>query len=175
MKTVDIESTDEALLKSALEKVEHLPGHRREAQRFRYEDPDLGTKPRAITRLCMGDIMCALVQKITKGGETVLHSHTGMDGFYMVLSGRARFYGEGDSLIGELGPLEGVYIPRDVKYWFKSAGGEEEPLQLLQVEAFVRGRKNKYTSYGPDKSDEQLADEVTRISFYDAGLSAESG
>ena len=34
MKTVDIESTDEALLKSALEKVEHLPEHRRKAQRF---------------------------------------------------------------------------------------------------------------------------------------------
>ena len=174
MKTVDIESNDEALLKSALEKVEHLPEHRPEAQRFRYEDPDLGRKPRAITRLCMGDIMCALVQKITKGGETVLHSHTGMDGFYMVLSGRARFYGEGESLIGELGPLDGVYIPRDVKYWFESAGGEDEPLQLLQVEAFVRGRKNKYTSYGPDKSGEQLAEEVTRINFYDAGLPAES-
>lgn len=174
MKTVDIDSTDEALLKSALEKVEHLPGHRPEAQRFRYEDPDLGAKPRAITRLCMGDILCALVQKITKGGETTLHSHTGMDGFYMVLSGRARFHGEG-ALIGELGPLEGVYIPRDVKYWFESAGGGDEPLQLLQVEAFVRDRKNKYTSYGPDNSHEQLADEVTRIDFYDAVLPAGSG
>lgn len=175
MKAVDIESTDEVLLKSALEKVEHLPEHRREIQRFRYEDPDLGAKPRAITRLCMGDIMCALVQKITKGGETVLHSHTGMDGFYMVLSGRARFHGEGESLVGELGPNEGVYIPRDVKYWFESAGGEDEPLHLLQVEAFVRERKNKYTSYGPDKSDEQLAEEVTRINFFDASLSAGSG
>ena len=174
MKTVDIESGDEVLLKSALEKVEHLPEHRREAQRFRYEDPDLGEKPRAITRLCMGDIMCALVQKITKGGETVLHSHTGMDGFYMVLSGRARFYGEGDTLIGELGPHEGVYIPREVKYWFESAGAEDEPLQLLQVEAFVRQRKNKYTSYGPDKSEAQLADEVTRINFYDAGIEVET-
>ncbi|MEC7490887.1 MAG: cupin domain-containing protein [Pseudomonadota bacterium] len=167
MKLVDIDSDEEVLLKSALERVEHLPAHKAEAQVFRYARPDLKEKPRAITRLCMGDIMCALVQEIKKGGETTLHSHTGMDGFYMVMAGRARFWGEEEKLIGEFGPQEGVYIPRDTKYWFESAS-EEEPLQLLQIEAFTKEKKNKYTSYTPQDSDEQLADEVTKINFYDA-------
>ena len=144
MKTVDINSDQEVLLKSALERVEHLPEHKPEPQVFRYVRPDLEKKPRAITRLCMGDIMCGLVQEIKKGGETTLHSHSGMDGFYMVMAGKARFWGEDENVIGEFGPMEGVYIPRDTKYWFESAS-EEEPLQLLQIEAFTRERKNKYT------------------------------
>jgi quercetin dioxygenase-like cupin family protein len=168
MKQVDINSSEEVLLKSALESVEYLPEHTPKPQVFRYSRPDLGDKPRAITRLCMGDILCGLVQEIKKGGETTLHSHTGMDGFYMVMAGRARFWGENEELIGEFGPMEGVYIPRDAKYWFESAGSEEEPLQLLQIEAFTRDRKNKYTSYTPQDSKAQLADEVTKIDFYDA-------
>ncbi len=170
MKTVDINSDEEVLLKSALERVEHLPEHKPEPQVFSYVRPDLKKKPRAITRLCMGDIMCGLVQEIKKGGETTLHSHSGMDGFYMVMAGKARFWGEDESLIGEFGPMEGVYIPRDTKYWFESAS-EKEPLQLLQIEAFTRERKNKYTSYTPQDSNEQLADEVTKINFFDATVS----
>ncbi len=171
MKTVDVNSKDEILLKSALERVDHLPEHESKMQVFQYDPPDLGDRPRAITRLCMGDILCGLIQTIKKGGETTMHTHTGMDGFYMVLSGRAHFYGEENGeevLVGEFGPLEGVFIPRDVKYWFESAGGDDDPLQLLQVEAFTRDRKNKYTSYGPQRSDEQLAEEVQRIHFFDA-------
>jgi mannose-6-phosphate isomerase-like protein (cupin superfamily) len=51
----------------------------------------------------------------------------------MVLKGRARFYGEGDELIAELGPHDGILLPRHFKYWFESAS--EETLELLQVEA----------------------------------------
>ena len=170
MKQVDINSNDERLLKSALEQVEFLPEHKPEPQVFKYQRPNLENKPRAITRLCMGDIMCGLIQEIKKGGETTLHSHSGMDGFYMVMSGRARFLGENETLIGELGPMEGVYIPRNTKYWFESAGNENEPLQLLQIEAFTRKRKNKYTSYTPQDSKEQLSEEVTKIDFYDAAV-----
>ena len=52
----------------------------------------------------------------------------------MVLSGRVRFYGEGDVLVGEFGPREGVLVPRNFKYWFEAVG--DEPLELLQVESF---------------------------------------
>ena len=173
MKQVDINSNDERLLKSALEQVEFLPEHKPEPQPFKYQRPNLENKPRAITRLCMGDIMCGLVQEIKKGGETTLHSHSGMDGFYMVMSGRARVWGEDETLIGEFGPMEGVYIPRNAKYWFESAGSENEPLQLLQIEAFTRDRKNKYTSYTPQDSKEQLSEEVTKIDFYDASVKTE--
>jgi len=73
------------------------------------------------------------IKVIRSGGETNLHSHTALDGFWFVLSGRARFYGEGDKLIADLGPHEGVLIPRGLPYWFEAAG--DEVLELLQVES----------------------------------------
>jgi hypothetical protein len=50
-----------------------------------------------------------------------------------VLAGRARFYGEGDAPIAELGPYEGILIPRGFRYWFENAG--EDVLVLHQVES----------------------------------------
>ncbi|MCW5770402.1 MAG: cupin domain-containing protein [Rhodospirillaceae bacterium] len=168
MKEVDVNSESEVLLKSALSRTEYLPKYRAEPQVFRYREPDLKGRPRAITRLFVSDLMCGLVQLIKKGGETTLHSHSGMDGLWMVLSGRARFYGEEEKIIAELGPLEGVYIPRDVKYWFESAS-EEEPLQILQIEGFVKNRANTYTSYGAESSADDLERQAKLISFLDAG------
>lgn len=106
-----------------------------EAQIFRYTtlstDFDSGRKN---SLLCQTDRIVGAVQLIKKGGETRLHSHEHLDGLWMVLSGKARFYGEGDKLLGEFGKYEGVLIPRNFKYWFESAS-EDEPLELLQVEA----------------------------------------
>jgi len=172
MRDVDPNSPSEVLLKTALSATDHLPKYEARTQVFRYTTPDLGSRPRAITRLFVSDLMCGLVQVIKKGGETTMHSHAAMDGMYMVISGRARFYGEGDRLIGELGPMEGVYIPRDVKYWFESAQ-EDPPLQLLQIEGFVPGKKNTYTSYGKQSSEEDLARQASLIRFMDAGASVE--
>lgn len=168
MKEIDVNSQNETLLKSALSKTEHLPKYQAKPQVFRYRKPDLQGKPRAITRLFLSDLMCGLVQVISKGGETTLHSHAAMDGLWMVLSGRARFYGEGNAIIGEFGPLEGVYVPRDVKYWFECAS-EDEPLQILQVEGFARDRENKYTSYGEASSEADLDRQAKLIRFLDAG------
>jgi mannose-6-phosphate isomerase-like protein (cupin superfamily) len=116
---------------------------------FRYATPAL-ERPKGIMPLCRSDILTAAVQVIRKGGENNLHSHAGMDGFWFVLKGKARFYGEADTLLGELGPMEGVFIPRGVKYWFESAG--EEMLELLQVEAFAKGVKNVRTDVEPKKA-----------------------
>src|SRR5271163_4573016 len=128
-----IDNETKALLDSKFLHPEDLPKHEPRMQVFRYEKPDLKNRAKAITRLFTSDLMSGLVQCITKGGETTLHSHAGMDGMWMVLTGRARFYSDATTMVGEFGPLEGVYIPRDVKYWFESAS--DEPLQLLQVEA----------------------------------------
>jgi len=168
MKAINVDSESETLLKSALSRTEHLPKYRAEPQVFRYQKPDLKGRPRAITRLFVSDLMCGLMQVISKGGETTLHSHSGMDGLWMVISGRARFYGEGEKIIAELGPLEGVYIPRDVKYWFESAS-DDEPLQILQVEGFVKNRPNTYTAYGAQSSADDLERQAKLITFLDAG------
>ena len=51
-----------------------------------------------------------------------------------------KFYGPGDKVYGEFGPLEGVVFPADSRYWFESTGNEE--LELFQVFTFSDGQKN---------------------------------
>jgi quercetin dioxygenase-like cupin family protein len=100
---------------------------------FRYQRPVV-EKGKQIVRLGQTDRMICIVQVLKKGGETNLHSHPNMDGFWMVLSGRVRFYGEGNALIGDFGPMEGVLLPRGCPYWFENV--EDETAELMQVEAF---------------------------------------
>ena len=113
---------------------------------FRYTKPEQ-TKDKVIARLCRTDIMYASVQVIAKGGENNMHAHTAQDGFWMVLKGRAKFYGEGDVLIAEIGPHEGVLVPRGVQYWFESSS--PEILEILQVEAIDKTVKNMRVDYQP--------------------------
>ena len=122
---------------------------------FRYRKPELQRK-RAIIPFCKSDIITAGVQVIREGGETNMHSHAAMDGFWFVLKGKARFYGEGDRLEAELGPMEGVFVPRNTQYWFESSGSEE--LELLQVEAMVKGIPNTRTDHRAKRVDAPLAE-----------------
>lgn len=79
-----------------------------------------------------------VIQVVKKhGGENNLHYHTTIDSFWMVLKGRVRFYGPGDSPIGEFGPNEGTFTPAYSRYWFENVGDED--LELLQVSAFETG------------------------------------
>ena len=57
-----------------------------------------------------------------------------------MIKGKARFYGEGDIIIGELAPLEGINIPPGFPYWFESVG--DETLEILQVESIDKTVKN---------------------------------
>jgi quercetin dioxygenase-like cupin family protein len=104
-----------------------------EAVSFKYVKPDVKSG-KAVIKLCQTDRMIGIMQVVNKGGETNLHSHPNLDGMWMVLSGRIRFYGPEDKVIGEYGKYEGVLIPRGCPYWFESVGSEEA--ELLQVEAF---------------------------------------
>ncbi len=103
-----------------------------EPQRFSYQRPD-NDRAKNLTPLCQTDRLWADMQLVKEGGENKLHSHTVSDGFFMVIQGSARFYGEGDVLLAELGAQEGVVMPHGFKYWFESSG--TEPLQLLHVAA----------------------------------------
>lgn len=161
----EIDAQTKALFDTMFESPEDLPKHELKAQVFRYALPEMKGRPKAITRLFTSDLMSGLIQYIDKGGETTLHSHAGMDGMWMVLSGRVRFYGEDNAVLGEFGPLEGVYIPRDVKYWFESVA--DGPSQLLQVEAFVRDRKNVYRTFSKVTGEERER-KIAAVDFYDA-------
>ena len=119
-----------------------------EPQIFRYETPNL-RREKEVVPLCRTDILRAHVQVVREGGENNLHAHTGNDGFWMVLAGRARFYAEGDVPLAELARNQGIAIPRGFKYWFESAG--EEPLELLHVAAQVQHVRDERINYTPLK------------------------
>ena len=99
---------------------------------FRYERRELSGRKSAQI-LCRSDLLIAAVQAVGDGGETNLHVHNKLDGFWFVLRGRATFYTTDDEVVGVLGPLDGVLIPRGFPYWFESTG--DETLEILQVEA----------------------------------------
>ena len=105
---------------------------------FSYLRPDF-SMGKEVVLLARTDRMMAAVQVLMDGGENNLHSHPHQDGFWMVLRGRARFYGEDNQLIAELAQHEGILVPRGARYWFETASSE--PLELLQVEAFNKPLK----------------------------------
>jgi mannose-6-phosphate isomerase-like protein (cupin superfamily) len=96
------------------------------------ERPELTSSKRVLS-LARTDIIRANLHLVREGGETNLHAHPKSDGLWVVLQGRARFYGEGDAVIADIGQHEAVLIPRGFKYWFESAS--DEPLEILQVAA----------------------------------------
>jgi mannose-6-phosphate isomerase-like protein (cupin superfamily) len=104
------------------------------AQIFSYTKPDFSTERRkAVRNLGRTDLAFVAMQVIRKGGENNLHSHPHVDGFWTVLKGRVKFYTTDDVVIADLGPMEGVVIPRNFPYWFESTGDED--LEILQFEA----------------------------------------
>ena len=61
-----------------------------------------------------------------------MHSHTGAEGAWYVLSGIARFRDE-KGILPDLSANEGVYIPTNEGYGFESVGNET--LEILHVKA----------------------------------------
>lgn len=82
-------------------------------------------------RMALTDNVVSTVQVFEKGVHNNLHTHLTEDGYWLVLGGRARFHGEGDTIIAELGKLEGVLLPAGTKYWFE--GISDDPLEILRV------------------------------------------
>ena len=134
-----------------MEKTATASGRVRAPQTFRYEKPREQSAAKAIVSLCQTDIIRGAVQIVREGGDNNLHSHTGMDGFWMVLKGRVRWWGPDEELLGEFGVHEGIVMPRNARYWFESIG--EEPLELLQVVAFDRSVANRRIDVEPRKFD----------------------
>ena len=100
---------------------------------------DVPDNAKAHIRLAGTDSCRASVQVLNGGGDNNLHYHPNMDLIYMVLKGRIQFYGPGDELIGDYGPNEGLLLPENSRYWFKSVGDEEA--HLLQIAGYPKGRE----------------------------------
>lgn len=120
----------------------------KEAKVFKYERPEFDGVKKSML-MCNSDLMRVHVQVVKSGGENNLHTHTGEDAFWFVLSGAVRFYGEGDKVVAELKKTDGILIPRGFKYWFESAS--DEPLEIIRVAARDQTVENKRVSEAPLK------------------------
>ena len=108
-----------------------------ENRNFAYAKPAERASGRAFVKLAKTDCMEARVVVLKKGkGENILHYHDNGDSCWMVLKGRVRFYGPGDQLIGEFGPMQGTATPRFRRYWFENVGDDD--LEMMHVFAIVK-------------------------------------
>ncbi len=98
---------------------------------FRYAPPPPSERPKQVVRLARTDLLKVSVQVVKDGGENNLHFHVHSDSTWVVLKGRARFYGPGDALLGEFGTHEGILLPGGARYWFEKVG--DETLEILQI------------------------------------------
>ena len=123
--------------------MEAVPSHPSEppdVQVFRYQRPAFPEgRGKGVQLLGRTDLAFAAIQRLSAtGGETNLHTHANVDGFWMVLTGRVRFYTTDDVVIADLGPMEGIVVPRGYPYWFGAVGEESE---IIQFEANVRRQR----------------------------------
>ena len=121
---------------------------------FSYAKPQAFDAARASVKLAETDMMRARVVVLKPGqGENNLHYHTRSDSFWMVIKGKAAFYGPGDEPIGEFGPMEGTTTPRYFRYWFENAGDGD--LEMLHVFAHAepgKAQKTGRTDAAPRKA-----------------------
>ena len=67
-----------------------------------------------------------------EGGENTLHTHPGQDHTFIVMAGKAKFYGV-DGEVTELTRNQGILIPEGFYHYFSSCG--DEPLVMLRISA----------------------------------------
>ena len=107
-------------------------------QTFEFFDihPQLLNSGKATTTLAQSDILTSTVMVAEAGGETIVHSHSGMDQLFVVLAGQATFYSTEHEVVRVLGPMEGVLVPRNTVYWYEKTG--DENLVLFRAAAHAQ-------------------------------------
>jgi mannose-6-phosphate isomerase-like protein (cupin superfamily) len=117
----------------------HLAGEER-MRAFQYERPE-SDDVKTIAWLLKDPQVTVAVQIVKNGGENNLHYHTNASQVYFVLAGGVRFNGVADSVISELGPQQGIFIPAGARYWFEKTGSED--LQMLQIVSRSGGKSER--------------------------------
>ena len=93
------------------------------------------SKGRSDYMLAQTEGMSIRIKCYAQGGENVLHTHPGQDHTFIVLAGKARFYGiEGE--VTELTRNQGILIPEGFYHYFSSCG--DEALVMLRIAAEKR-------------------------------------
>jgi len=132
----------------------HLAAEAR-VKTFSYKAPTALERVKEIVHLTQTPHVRVNVQVVKEGGENNLHYHTNSDGVWIVLRGRAKFYGPGDALIGDLGEHEGITLPGGSRYWFEKTSTEE--LEILQIVA-VHDATKKTARINLDQHKEWMTD-----------------
>ncbi len=110
---------------------------------FTFENPG-ETDSKARVKLALTDFLRAEVQILGKDGGNNLHTHSGNDGFWLVLSGKVNFYGDGPDPV-VLEPMQGACVPHGTKYWFEP--GSDEQVELLHVAARTNAKEDKRVDF----------------------------
>jgi mannose-6-phosphate isomerase-like protein (cupin superfamily) len=98
--------------------------------------PQLLSAGKQTTVLAKTDVLTGTVMVADTGGETIVHAHQAMDQMFVVLAGRARFYSSLDEVAAELGPMEGILVPRGATYWYEKIS--EENMVLFRAAAIAQ-------------------------------------
>ena len=130
-------------------------------QTFSYAKPADNGRPKNAVHLAKGQILRLHVQTVKDGGENNLHYHTGSETIWMVLKGRSKFYGPGDELLGEFGPMEGLIIPGGARYWFEKVGDEE--LEIMQTVGYDRREGAQEQRINVDKHKDWMVEKHLQI------------
>jgi mannose-6-phosphate isomerase-like protein (cupin superfamily) len=125
--------------------------------------PQLVSRGKKGQSLFRTDILGATVQVVASGGETNLHAHAGSDASWLVISGKAKFYTEGDKLVAELEKNEMLLIPRGTLYWFESSS--PEPLVIMRFSARAQDTPDKRVDKEPRR---QLPREVVDGQYFES-------
>ncbi len=112
--------------------------HKPQLFRMRARLPKAG---RAQAMLATTDRMWLNIKTYAADGENKLHTHTNEDHAFIVLQGKARFFGpDGEETVLERN--EGIMLPRGTLYSFMAEGGE--PLAVLRVGCVVDAARDPW-------------------------------
>jgi len=102
---------------------------------LKYPTPTRSAQPKDVAWMSKSSLLSLIVQVVRDGGENNLHYHNNSETVWMVMGGRARFCGVGDTVLGELGPREAILMPGGARYWFEKVGPEDlEPFQIVGID-----------------------------------------
>ena len=93
------------------------------------------SKGRSDYTLARTKAMSIRIKCYAEGGENALHTHPGQDHTFIVMAGKAKFYGV-DGEVTELTRNQGILIPEGFYHYFSSCG--DEPLVMLRISAEKR-------------------------------------
>ena len=95
-------------------------------------EAQLPTQGRTNIPLAAAESMWVVLKTYASGGENELHAHPHEDHTFVILQGKAKFYGPNkEERVAGAG--EGVLLPHGTFYWFHVFS--EEPLVMLRIGA----------------------------------------